>query len=138
MQNKKIKKVVKFFGITLNVLVILFLILYFTLPAKPRNYLVRQYVFSEIPLGTSWDEATKIIEKHKKWELRFTYINRGIRIDEDGTGIDSEKDSVGAKTMLIELFEYYGPFHTSVQAYLVFDENDELIAVGIRRDVDGI
>ena len=81
---------------------------------------------------------SNIVDKDKKWETICTYTDRGIRIDDDGSGIYTEKDSVGAKTMLIELFQYHAPFDTSVQAYLVFDKNDKMITVGIRRDVDAL
>ena len=140
MKNKKMKKVLKITIITLLSLLGILIILFYTLPVKPRNYLVRQYVYSKIPIGTNLDEAIDIVEKDKNWRFVDTekYVNGGIRIDDDGSGIDTEKDSVGAKTMLIELFQYHAPFDTSVQAYLVFDENDKMIAVGIRRDVDAL
>lgn len=140
MKNKKLKKALKITSITLLSLLVILIILFYTLPVKPRNFLVRQYVYSKIPIGTTLDEAIDIVENDKKWRFVYAdkYIDSGIRIDDDGSGINTEKDSIGAKTMLIELFEYSAPFQTSVQAYLVFDENDKMIAVGIRRDVDAL
>ena len=140
MKNKKMKKVLKITIITLFSLLVIFIILFYTLPVKPRNYLVRQYVYSKIPIGTNLDDAIDIVEKDKNWRFVYTekYVNGGIRIDDDGSGINTEKDSVGAKTMLIHLYQYCAPFDTTVEAYLVFDENDKMIAVGIRRSVDAL
>ena len=143
MKNKKMKKVLKITIITLFSLLGILIILFYTLPVKPRNYLVRQYVYSKIPIGTNLDEAIDIVEKDKNWRFVDTekYVNGGIIINEDGDGINlcgESPDDIGAKTMLIELFQYHAPFDTSVQAYLVFDENDKMIAVGIRRDVDAL
>ncbi len=45
---------------------------------------------------------------------------------------------VGKKVIFVELGEFHSPFHTIVFAYLAFDENDCLIEVAIRRDIDGI
>lgn len=45
---------------------------------------------------------------------------------------------VGKKVIFVELGEFHSPFHTIVFSYLAFDENDCLIEVAIRRDIDGI
>ena len=133
------KKAFKITIITLFSLLVIFIILYFTLPVKPRNFLVRQYVYTKIPIGTTIDEAIDIVEKDKKWELVWVNMNHGIIIDEYEDGLwlsEEDPDNIGDKTMLIKLFQYYGPFDTTVEAYLVFDENNKMIDVAISRSVD--
>ena len=40
------------------------------------------------------------------------------------------------KSMFVELGEFYCLFHTAVFIYTAFDEDDKLIEIVIRRDVD--
>ena len=97
-------------------------------------------------MGTSWDDVLEIIDD-KGWKVEQTDTEHGLRIN-DAAGnasfaTDDEKTTsniriVGMKAMFVELGEFYGPLHTAVFAYLAFDENDELIEVTIRRDIDGI
>ena len=93
---------------------------------------------------------TEIIDD-KGWEIRQTSIEHGLRInDAAGSTYFASDDEmkygttnsniriVGEKSMLVGLGEYYGPLHTAVAVYLAFDENDKLIEVTVRRDIDGI
>lgn len=128
---------------------IAFGILLLVVPISRPDDSVRNYVLRQIPMGTSWDYADEIIGK-KKWLIVETSVERGLRIndgagnagfasdDEMLNGAENPKKVriVGTKAMFVELGEFYGPFHTAVFAYLAFDENNELVEVAIRRDID--
>jgi len=109
---------------------------------------VCDYVLRKIPIGTSMEEVVVIVEK-ESWEIRDMNNECGLCIndragsvsvagkDEMINGVQYKNDRiVGEKAMVIELGEFYGPFHTAVFAYLAFDENCELVEVSIRRDID--
>lgn len=119
-------------------------------PISRPNKAVHSYVIRKIPLGTSCDRAVEIIKK-RGWEIDTLRTDRGLRINDAASNVDfansdemvNDSDNekiriVGVKAMRVELGEYYGPFDTAVFAYLAFDENDELVEVAIRRDIDGI
>lgn len=148
-----IKKAIKRTLIILVTIVMLpflaFGILLLVVPISRPDDSVRNYVLKQIPMGTNWDNADEIIGK-KKWLILETHLESGLRIN-DGAGNagfasddemlngaeDPEKVRiVGTKAMFVELGEFYGPFQTAVFAYLAFDENDELVEVAIRRDID--
>jgi hypothetical protein len=147
MKNK-FKKIIKTVVIIIVSLILLpfvsYGILLITVPISRSNESVRNYVFRQIPIGTRYNEVVEIIDNHDKWEI-IRYIDNGLVLRDNYRGKDPSKASVekynleviGEKMILIELGEFYAPFHTSVQAYLTFDENDMLIEVGIRRDIDG-
>ena len=109
---------------------------------------VCNYVLRKIPIGTGMEEVVAIAEK-ESWEIREMNNERGLRINDSAGNVSvASKDEmingvennrvriVGEKAMVIELGEFYGPFHTAVFAYLAFDENQELVEVSIRRDID--
>ena len=94
-------------------------------------------------------EAVVTIAEKEAWEIREMHNERGLRINDSAGNVSvASKDEmlngvennrvriVGGKAMVIELGEFYGPFHTAVFAYLAFDENCELVEVSIRRDID--
>ena len=94
-------------------------------------------------------EAVVAIAEKESWEIREMHNECGLCIndsagsvsvaskDEMLNGVQYKNDRiVGEKAMIIELGEFYGPFHTAVFAYLAFDENSELVEVSIRRDID--
>ena len=94
------------------------------------------------------EEVVAIAEK-ESGEIRDMNNERGLRINDSAGNVSvARKDEmqngvendhiriVGVKAMVIELGEFYGPFHTAVFAYLAFDENCELVEVSIRRDID--
>ena len=119
-------------------------------PISRPNEAVRNYVFKQISTGTSWNDALEIINEHE-WEVKKTDTEHGLRINDAAGNVGfatddeikyheeapSESRIVGVKSMFVELGEFYGPLHTAVFTYLAFDENDKLIEVGIRRDIDG-
>lgn len=124
-------------------------ILLLTVPISRPNEAVLSYFYRKVPVGTSWDEVLEIIDD-KGWEIKKLDTEHGLCIY-DGAGATafatedrlarreksaSESRVVGAKSMFVELGEFYGPFHNAVFVYIAFDEDDKLIEIVIRRDVD--
>lgn len=120
-------------------------------PISRPDDAVLDYVSKKIPVGTSWDDTITEIEENN-WIIKETRTDRGLRIN-DGAGnayFASENEMlngsdypdririVGEKSMFVELGEFYGPFHTAVFVYMAFDENDELIEMSVRRDIDSL
>ena len=54
----------------------------------------------------------------------------------DGAKATSNSQIVGVQSICVELGKFYGPLHTEIFVYLAFDEDDKLIEVSIRRDID--
>lgn len=149
------KKAIKRIVIILIVIVALPFLAYglllLTTPISRSDESVRDYVFRQIPAGTSWEDAIAIIEE-EEWEIEETSTDSGLRINDVAGNVsfatseemlygvnDSETTRiVGTQAMYVRLGEYYGPFHEAVFAYLAFDENGELVEVAIRRDIDAL
>ena len=120
------------------------------IPISRPNKAVRSYIMRKIPVGTSCEKSIEIIEK-KGWKIETLQTDCGLcindaagyaefaSIDEMINGSDNKNERiVGVTAMYVKLGEYYGPFDTAVFAYLAFDDNDELVDVAIRRDIDGV
>ena len=119
------KKILISFLVVAGIMLLPFLfrgIQWLFVPLSRSDEFVTNYVLKEIPLGTSLDDTIEIID-NKGWKV-WQYS--------DGWEI------IGEKAVLIYIDDYYSPFHTAVMAYLAFDENEELIAVRIRRDIDAL
>ncbi len=145
------KKVMKYVLISLVSLVVVCCLaigLYFLcVPLARTNKGVCNYVLRKIPIGTGMEAVVSIAEK-ESWEIREMYNERGLSINDNGSVTIASKDEmlngaqykndriVGEQAMVIELGEFYGPFHTAVFAYLAFDGKGELVEVSIRRDID--
>ncbi|MDE6670806.1 MAG: hypothetical protein K2K16_01275 [Ruminococcus sp.] len=142
----------KFIKVVLIVIisVLAYVLLWTFFPIVLSNKSVRNYVIREISIGTSWEDATKIINENK-WVIKIVDIEHGLEINDSAESVDfastdemsngskyASSRIVGKKAMFVELGEFYSPFHTAVFAYLAFDENDSLMEVAIRRDIDGI
>lgn len=142
--NKKFKKALIITIAALISLIALFNSFINIFPLMGTELSVSTYVLKTIPLGTSYEEAIKIVDNHKKWEILYKNTDGGISIYPSGYfGFETSKDKddpdkkiIGEKALDIFIGEYYAPFCVSVRAYLVFDENDKLIGVRIRNDVD--
>lgn len=114
-------------------------------PLSRSDEFVTNYVLKEIPLGTSLDDATEIINDNG-WKIWQYSDDKGIAFGKNSgmtyfAGIAEDSDDweiIGEKAVLVYIGDYHSPFHTAVMAYLAFDENDELIAVRIRRDTDAL
>lgn len=146
------KNVMKYFLISLISLAVICClaigIFFLCVPLARTDKGVCNYVLRKIPIGTSMEAVVAIAEK-ESWEIREMHNERGLRINDSAGNVSvASKDEmlngvennrvriVGGKAMVIELGEFYGPFHTAVFAYLAFDENCELVEVSIRRDID--
>ena len=145
MKNRKLRKITFIILISPFVLILLtYSILFITTPISRSNKSVREYVLDTIPLGTSYNDTTEIINSHDKWKFKYEYIDHGLILHDNYQAIDLSKsyieeqdiDVIGEKMICIKLGEYYSPFYTVTFAYLAFNETDELIEVGIIRDVD--
>lgn len=150
--KSKLKKAIKRFVIVIVTLIMLPLLAFgtflLTVPISRPNKMVRNYVLRQLPKGTSWSDSIEIIDD-KKWIIEESYVDCGLRInaseraifasdDEMRNGVSDNKNIriVGAKSMLVFLGEFNAPFNTAVSAYLAFDDNDQLVEVVIRRDID--
>ncbi len=152
MKNK-LKKVTKIVVIVMVSLILLPFVAYgiqlLTVPISRPNEAVRSYFYRKVPVGTSWDEVLEIIDD-KGWKIKELDTEHGLCIY-DGAGATafatedrlarrekspSKSRVVGVKSMFVELGEFYGPFHNAVFVYIAFDEDDKLIEVTIRRDID--
>ena len=146
------KKVLKYFLISLISLVVVCCLaigLFFLfVPLARTDKGVCNYVLRKIPIGTGMEEVVTVAEK-EAWEIREMNNEHGLRINDSAGNVSvASKDEmingvennrvriVGVKAMVIELGEFYGPFHTAVFAYLAFDESQEFVEVSIRRDID--
>ena len=152
-QKPNIKKIIKspiFIFITIVMVPFLaFGMFLLAVPISRPNEYVRDYVLREIPMGTSWDNAIKIIAENK-WYISESRTEQGLCIYPNGSayfananemlnGPENVKDRiVGTKAMFVQLGVFYGPTHTAVFAWLEFDENDELVEAVIRRDIDSL
>lgn len=149
--KKKFKKVIKIIVIVMVSLILLpfvaFGIQLLTVPISRPNEAVRSYFYRKVPVGTRWDEVLEIIDD-KGWEIKKFDTEHGLCIYDGWTTFATEdrlasrekstakSRVVGVKSMFVELGEFYGPFHNAVFVYIAFDEDDKLIEVTIRRDID--
>ena len=149
--KKKFKKGIKIVVIVMVSLILLpfvaFGVQLLTVPISRPDEAVRSYFYRKAPVGTSWDEVLEIIDD-KGWEIRELHTEYGLCIYDGWTTFATEdrlasrekstakSRVVGVKSMFVELGEFYGPFHNAVFVYIAFDEDDKLIEVTIRRDID--
>ena len=142
----KYKKQKITFGIIISLFVLygLYNWLQYTAPLIGSKQSVTKYLLNTIPYGTSWDDTIDIIKEHKIWEIRAENCTGGLSIYKSGyVAFEDYEDKenpeiqiIGVKALDVFLGEYNAPFSTSVRAYLVFDEKDELIEVRLRKYVD--
>ncbi len=150
--KKKFKKGIKIVVIVMVSLILLpfvaFGVQLLTVPISRPNEAVRSYFYRKVPVGTRWDEVLEIIDD-KGWEIKELHTDYGLCIYNEATTFFATDDElasrekstaksrvVGVKSMFVELGEFYGPFHNAVFVYIAFDEDDKLIEVTIRRDID--
>ena len=151
--KKSNKVLIKRILISIVIVIILpflmFGILLLSVPISRSDESVCKYVLKQIPIGTSWNDSVRIIESNE-WKIKENNMECGLIIYSSGYACYATEEAiyfsqnkaqstsqvVGEKVMFIELGEYYGPFHTAVFAYLAFDEDDKLIEIAIRRDID--
>lgn len=145
------KRIIKIFFVFLFSLVLICSLaigmFFLFVPLARTDKGVCNYVLRKIPIGTGMEEVVTVAEK-ESWEIREINNECGLCINDNGSvsvaskdeminGVQYENDRiVGENAMVIKLGEFYGPFHTAVFAYLAFDENQELVEVSIRRDID--
>ena len=103
--------------VALPVIVIITYFIFVPISAPPA--MVRNHIFNELVTATDFYDARD-------------------RIEDNGWKVVREKSTqnVDKKSAFIYLGDYYSPFHTSVHAYLSFDENDKLIEVEMEYHID--
>lgn len=141
--------------VIIGMLLLVWLIMYITIPISRPNSHVEKYVLSKIELGSSWEEVLEAANRNG-WETLYMREDCGLIVKPDSSSaiyfatdseikrIQAEKykdfyyEIVGNKSIWLDLGDYYALLNNSVSAYLAFDEKDGLIAVYIRRDIDGL
>ncbi len=148
------KKIVKKILISISIILVSIAALPFlafgalllTVPISRSDDAVIDYVSKQIPTGTKWDDTINEIEENN-WIIKESHTDCGLCINDaagnayfafNGTDYPDRIRIVGEKAMLVELGEFYAPFHTVVFVYMAFDENDELIKMSVRRDIDSL
>ena len=113
-------------------------------PLRRDDEQVREYFLELVPIGTSMDTATEIIEDNEKWKLFATFHEFGyfVHLEKDWATVydqnETDWEMVGVSCMEVFIGKYSGLFSTSVIALLGFDEDGNLIDVAIKRYVDGL
>ena len=116
-------------------------------PLRRPDASLRAYLFRVMPISTSISDAVYIVENHRQWEpsRRGLVFDRGIPINLRGTPthphthvVDrwSPERVIGEQSMVIRLGTYRTLFFgvpSSVEAFIAFDGDGELIEIFIHR-----
>ncbi|MDR0920016.1 MAG: hypothetical protein LBM93_12370 [Oscillospiraceae bacterium] len=138
--KKFFKKTIKILSIIIASVLIIIIIYTIIHPISMPNKLVEKYLFLKIDRGTSMEEAIKEIED--KWEIRRIDYEHGIYYGRNGRSLDfileDPEKIVGDKFIDVCLGEYTIVFECFVYAYFIFDENDKLIQIIVRKDLEAM
>jgi hypothetical protein len=140
MKKKIFKKTIKILSIIVASILIIVIIFTIIHPISMPNKLVEKYLFLQINKGTSMEDAMKEIED--KWEFREINYENGIYYNKYGRPLDmvleDPKKIVGSKYIDVYVGEYTIVFECFVYAYFIFDENDKLIEIVVRKDLEAM
>ncbi|MCR4686647.1 MAG: hypothetical protein K5659_03695 [Lachnospiraceae bacterium] len=150
LNSKNIKKVMCIIGILVLIPFVTLFFYFIFVPLGRTDKGVQKYVLRRVPIGTDYKEVLNIIEQ-QSWRITDVDNDGGLLINETyytasfaSYSTDLERfvkqpniRLSGVKAVLVRLGEFYIPAPTVVYAYMAFDENDQLLEVVIRRDVDG-
>jgi hypothetical protein len=138
---KKLKKPLKVILIILLCILIPWAIFTAIHPTSLPDKYAKKYLLLKVPKGTTMEKAKSIFNKND-WEIKEIELDHGIYYGRSGQPIDWVFDDPvkisGSKFIFVEIDEYRILFEEADFAYYIFDENDKLIDVDIRRDIDSI
>ena len=132
------KKNIIFGLIGLVVLVIIISVL--SNPLIRSSKQIRKDLLKLTPVGTSMEDVLSVIENNKKWIVRMTDEDSGYFINENGVMIHAlpgiSHTVVGKKSIRVFLGKYFMGVY--VDAWYGFDENSNLIDIGVFKEYDMI
>jgi hypothetical protein len=145
---KSLKKPLKVIIIILLCILIPIVIFVAIHPTSMPDKYAKKYLLLKVPVGTTMAEAKSIFKKND-WEINTIELDHGIYYGPSGQprmyipqSYDQSRAEklkmVGSKFIFVEIDEYRIIFDEADFAYYIFDENDKLIDVDIRRDIDSI
>ena len=131
----------KHIKIAVCVIIVTALLIILANPLRRSTDRIRDNILKLTPVGMSMEETIRIVESKKKWEL-YWISNKGYGMFRGSPGeyyFDITKEIaehyvVGVKSIRVHLGDY---FRTGVLAYWGFDEDDKLVDVAVRKDIDG-
>ena len=136
--------------IILSVIITLVLISMIINPLRRPDALLRTHVLRTLPIGTNISDAVYIVENHSQWQssrrIRGLVHDVGVQLPYHGhrpmlpiftsAEIGSIGRLIGEQSMVLYLGTYRTAFFgipSSVEAFVAFDGNSELIEIFILR-----
>ena len=125
----------KIIYILLSSLLVIILIIVLN-PLRRSGETIRKKLLKLTPSGTSMDKVVAIVKKNKKWELVYVSTEYGYGIMHNGLPSSSGVETIGVKSMRVDLGEYHTIFWTGVVVFYGLDEDSKLIDIAVRKDYD--
>ena len=150
---RRVKKIIIYFLLGISLLILmpfafvgLRILFDLSNPLRRSVERIREDILEITPLGMSMDDAIEILEvvrDERNWgRLR---VNTGIGVSYGVLGLQSRPEDriynrlsvTGEHSLRMHLGGYSNFFGTGVSAWWAFDENKELIAVYVRKQITG-
>ena len=104
-------------------------------PLRRSEAHITNKLLKAAPLGTSMNEVSYYIKKHKNWKTIITSYEHGFHDQRDYEG-----KTVGSKHIRVSMGDYIPlsplPFTTNVTAFWGFDDDYKLIDIWVWKTVD--
>ena len=110
--------------VVLIIVVLIVAVIILSDPLRRSNEEIRKNILSDMPLGSHKDDVLEYISKNKRWTI--------------GSGA-SHFGPIEYKTFArVHMGEYRTILITDAVAFWLFDENDELIELIVKKWIDGL